>query len=516
MRLRLHGVVSDDPLGTSWGAQSGSGRDRATSPFTPVWPASLGNRPALDAIVGGERMVGNASVSAAMAPSSPLVVQRCGDVPCGCGPEERIVAAREPGPNETNASGTGAAALVREVVSSGSGRPIDPSVRQPLEAWFGQDLSTVRIHSDARATASARSIHARAYTAGEHVVLPPAAGDPRTPPGVGVLAHELTHVIQQRSRTVEGRSFPGGLRVSDPSDRSEGEARRSASTLGSAGGGRSPGLPTGGCAACGRAHALPVQRLSWDDLASGAEALAGMVAGPAGAVAGMVGEAVSGLVGPTIAPGPGVAPGPAGPAPPSPLPALPSPLASLVGTSIPLSVAKEVGDALATLAGYQRAIFLCWVSGGALIHLAVRDLVLISELVAKWEASFFTTWDPTVISALEYWNVKLALEPVCACLPDRAVLWLAKWGTMYNKPLARAHLEHYLAGSGADFPEDLVKFMKDDDGVRRHLIEIIDEVGMGSGGGADGFSGEARFPNNFITQMDFTNQDWRYALGIST
>ncbi len=67
-----------------------------------------------------------------------------------------------------------------------------------MEIRFGHDFSQVRLHTDARAAAVAEALQARAFTAGNHIVF--AAGEyaPATPQGRRLLAHELTHVVQQR------------------------------------------------------------------------------------------------------------------------------------------------------------------------------------------------------------------------------------------------------------------------------------------------------------------------------
>lgn len=97
-------------------------------------------------------------------------------------------------------------AIVRDVLR-GPGRPLDGQTRAAMEPRFGRDLGDVRIHADARAARSADAVDARAYTVGRDIVL--AAGQA----GSGVeartlLAHELTHVVQQTAR--------GGARASGP------------------------------------------------------------------------------------------------------------------------------------------------------------------------------------------------------------------------------------------------------------------------------------------------------------
>ncbi|MGW2471741.1 eCIS core domain-containing protein [Streptomyces sp. NPDC001665] len=107
-------------------------------------------------------------------------------------------------------------------VLSGSGRPLAASLRAEMESRLGADFSDVRVHDDAAARASAAGVGARAYTSGHHVVIGEGGADKHT------LAHELTHVIQQRQGPVSGSDNGSGLRVSDPSDRFERDAEANA------------------------------------------------------------------------------------------------------------------------------------------------------------------------------------------------------------------------------------------------------------------------------------------------
>jgi hypothetical protein len=112
---------------------------------------------------------------------------------------------------------------VREVVGSG-GDALDNATREDMEARLGHDFGDVRVHTDSRATESARSVNAHAYTVGNDVVFQRDRYAPGSDEGRKMLAHELTHVVQQRSGPVDGVSAPGGIRVSDPSDPFEREA----------------------------------------------------------------------------------------------------------------------------------------------------------------------------------------------------------------------------------------------------------------------------------------------------
>lgn len=123
---------------------------------------------------------------------------------------------------------------VHDVISSGGGRPLDPDVRTDMEARLGHDFSDVRVHDDASAAASAKAVNAHAYTVGNNVVFQRDQYDPSSHTGRVTLAHELTHVVQQRSGPVDGTSAPGGIKLSDPSDRFEREAASNAERVMSA------------------------------------------------------------------------------------------------------------------------------------------------------------------------------------------------------------------------------------------------------------------------------------------
>lgn len=109
---------------------------------------------------------------------------------------------------------------VLDVVSSG-GSPLEPAVRTDMESRLGHDFGDVRVHTDAAAHESARSVGAHAYTVGSNVVFQRDAYDPSSQAGRTTIAHELTHVVQQRSGPVEGTPTGSGVSVSDPGDRFE-------------------------------------------------------------------------------------------------------------------------------------------------------------------------------------------------------------------------------------------------------------------------------------------------------
>lgn len=119
------------------------------------------------------------------------------------------------------------ASPVHDVISA-PGRPLEEPVRADMEARLGHDFSDVRVHDDGAAHASAQSVNAHAYTVGPHVVFQRDAYAPDNDTGRQTLAHELTHVVQQRSGPVDGSAAAGGIKVSDPSDRFEREASATA------------------------------------------------------------------------------------------------------------------------------------------------------------------------------------------------------------------------------------------------------------------------------------------------
>jgi len=87
--------------------------------------------------------------------------------------------------------------IVAEVLNS-PGQPLDSATSTFMESRFGHDFSQVRVHTDSYAARSARAIDARAYTVGRNIVFGAGQFLPGTQMGRQLLAHELTHVVQQR------------------------------------------------------------------------------------------------------------------------------------------------------------------------------------------------------------------------------------------------------------------------------------------------------------------------------
>jgi len=86
--------------------------------------------------------------------------------------------------------------IMHDVLRS-PGQPLDQTTRSFFEPRFGHDFSRVRVHSDAAAATSSRAIGARAYAAGEQIVFGAGQYRPESRSGLRLLAHELSHVVQQ-------------------------------------------------------------------------------------------------------------------------------------------------------------------------------------------------------------------------------------------------------------------------------------------------------------------------------
>ena len=87
---------------------------------------------------------------------------------------------------------------------TGGGEPLPEPVRAFMEPKFGEDFSGVRVHRDARASGLARAVEARAFTVGQDLFFREGAYEPGTYKGKRLLAHELTHVVQQREGAASG------------------------------------------------------------------------------------------------------------------------------------------------------------------------------------------------------------------------------------------------------------------------------------------------------------------------
>ncbi|MGI8587616.1 MAG: eCIS core domain-containing protein [Chloroflexia bacterium] len=170
-----------------------------------------------------------------------------------------------------------------------SGRPLDPATRAAMEPRFGHDFSGVRVHTDSRAAESARAIGARAYTVGPEVVFGEGQFAPGSPDGQKLLAHELTHVVQQGNGSADLQP----MSLEPAGSTAEREADSVASAV-------SSGRPTPKVAV--QPDGVKVSRSLFGDIAGGVlgaiggAALGFLVGGPVGALVGGLLGGVAGAV----------------------------------------------------------------------------------------------------------------------------------------------------------------------------------------------------------------------------
>lgn len=152
-----------------------------------VTPSGYGNQAMLRMQGGGAR---------AAAPTAGGVLQR----KCDCGDTRAGGAAEGVGSLQRSPAGTGEPATtppITDDVLASAGQPLDAATRAYMEPRFRHDFSQVRVHTDAKAAESARLVNARAYTVGNHLVFGAGRFATGSFDGRKLLAHELTHTIQQ-------------------------------------------------------------------------------------------------------------------------------------------------------------------------------------------------------------------------------------------------------------------------------------------------------------------------------
>lgn len=128
----------------------------------------------------------------------------------------------------------------------GRGQPLSDDVRTEMGGALGHDLSDVRVHTDSTAHQLNEAVSAKAFTTGSDVFFKQGTYDPASSSGRALLAHELTHVAQQRT----GTSGLNAGEVSDPSDAAE----QHADAVGQAVAGHAAAPPAGAAAPAGVAR----------------------------------------------------------------------------------------------------------------------------------------------------------------------------------------------------------------------------------------------------------------------
>jgi hypothetical protein len=155
------------------------------------------------------------------------------------------------------------ASPVHDVIGKGGGSSLPEGVRSQMESSMGQDFSDVRVHTGTDAANASKSVQAQAFTVGNEIVFNEGKYNPGSPEGDRTIAHELTHVVQQRSGDVDGESRGGGIKVSTPDDRFDQQAEATADAVMAGGGGDHAGHDHAGGvqrAAEDEVQTLPIQR----------------------------------------------------------------------------------------------------------------------------------------------------------------------------------------------------------------------------------------------------------------
>lgn len=193
------------------------------------------------------RKKSSSTSSPAFTPRSGLIQRKCA---CGGSPgvdgecaecrNKRLSMQR----SSTNQAKPSSMPLIVHDVLSSPGQQLDAGTRAYMEPRIGHDFSKVRVHIDARAAESARSVNALAYTVGQNVVFGSGQYRPDSIDGKRLMAHELTHVVQQDAGTKGVQRSPIGTSAGSSGtnsgpigtgakDSSEKEAEQTAQAVGS-------------------------------------------------------------------------------------------------------------------------------------------------------------------------------------------------------------------------------------------------------------------------------------------
>lgn len=113
----------------------------------------------------------------------------------------------------------------------GNGQPLESGVQEQMSGALGADFSGVRVHTTGEADQLSQQLGAKAFTTGQDVFFRSGAYSPQSSGGQELIAHELTHVVQQSSGAVGGGS---PMTVNAPGDQFEQEADAIAKTVTSA------------------------------------------------------------------------------------------------------------------------------------------------------------------------------------------------------------------------------------------------------------------------------------------
>jgi Domain of unknown function (DUF4157) len=212
-------VLHDDPLSRA-SANSLAANAASKRPLPGVVQAKLavgGINEALEyeADAVADKVMRMADPTPSILAAPPQVSRKC----AACEEETEQKLQTKPAGAPTHAGGV--PPIVQEVVRT-PGQPLDVATRSFMERRFSRDFSGVRVHTDAKADQSARAVNALAYTVGRDVVFGATQYSPQTHDGLVLLAHELTHTIQQGQ--TPGITKPL-CQISEPGDRYKQQAK---------------------------------------------------------------------------------------------------------------------------------------------------------------------------------------------------------------------------------------------------------------------------------------------------
>lgn len=115
---------------------------------------------------------------------------------------------------ETNQASTAGESDSEDFLEAiGPGQPLEPQLRADMESRFGHDFGVVKVHTGEAAASSARSVNARAFTAGQRIVFGEGEYAPHSNSGVRLLTHELAHTVQNRNAAGNGTTISHGTRI---------------------------------------------------------------------------------------------------------------------------------------------------------------------------------------------------------------------------------------------------------------------------------------------------------------
>jgi Domain of unknown function (DUF4157) len=221
----------------AWGSD-GSSPPNSNPLSNPVMRHPASGEMRVIALRRAQQGLGNHKIQQKVAQLRPLsVVQRqcsCGGTCASCqgktieGSEETRVVQRQ-----TTTASAGENPTGGDIVPTDSaGQPLDSGTREFMENRFGSDFADVRVHTDERAAASAEALQAEAYTSGRDIYFAAGKYAPESEDGQHLIAHELTHTVQQASvATSMAMSHAGGVIVGDERDPLEAEAENVADTV---------------------------------------------------------------------------------------------------------------------------------------------------------------------------------------------------------------------------------------------------------------------------------------------